>query len=125
MRRETLLAEFKKKYNGEVIRESGRWFWKDGIQKHLISNNWLMKMLFKKTKEKSNPTEETLVEIQQHQDEVMVENVGIKTPVEEQESENDASTTSEEEIKKLRNQKRREKRLQRKLEKQKQDEQSN
>jgi len=124
MRRNILMAQFKKLYGGEVIRESGRWFWKNGLQKHLISNNWLMKMLFNKRKEKSNPTEETLVEIQQHQDEVMVENVGIKTPVEEQESENDSPTPSEE-AKRLKNEKRREKRLQRKLEKQKQDEQSN
>jgi hypothetical protein len=125
MRRETLMAEFKKKYNGEIIRESGRWFWKDGIQKHLISNNWLLKMLFKKTKEKSNPTEVSKVEIQQLQDEVVVENVGIETPVEEQEPKNDSPTPSEEEVKRLKNEKRREKRLQRKLEKQKKDEQSN
>ena len=117
MNRSELTKLFLQKYGGETNKENGHWFWSKNGQKHLISNGWLQQMLSKK--------EETIVEIQQHQNEVVVENVGIETPVEEQEPKNDSPTPSEEEVKRLKNEKRREKRLQRKLEKQKKDEQSN
>lgn len=116
--RDVLMDKFKKQYDGNIVKENGKWYWIYEGAKSLISNSWLSMMLRNKlTKEK--PT----VEIQQHQDEVMVENVGIETPVEKQESENESPALSEEEIKALKNAKRREKRQQRKLEKKK-DEQS-
>lgn len=118
--RDSLMQKFKKEYDGNVVKENGRWYWIYEGAKSLISNSWLSMMLRnKKQTTKENPT----VEIQQHKNEVMVENAGVETPVEEQEPENEPSTLSEEEIKALKNAKRREKRQQRKLEKKK-DEQS-
>ena len=116
MLRDRLMDKFKKQYGGSVVKENGKWYWLYEGAKSLISNSWLYKML--RAKEQTTK-EESTVEIQQYQNKVMVENVGIKTPVEEQEPENEPTTLSEEEIKALKNAKRREKRLQRKLEKQK------
>ena len=110
MNRTELTKLFLKKYGGKTIKENGHWFWVNNDQKSMISNLWLKQMLFSK--------EEKPVEIQQHKDEIMVENAGVETPVEKQEPKNESTTLSEEEIKKIKNQKRREKRLERKLKKQ-------
>lgn len=117
MNRSELTKEFLKKYGGETKKVNGHWYWINNTQKTLISNSWLKEML-------SKPKEDKPVEIQQHQNKIVVENVGIETPVEKQESENESTALSEEEIKEMKNKKRREKRLERKLKKQ-QDEQSN
>lgn len=117
MRKSTLLEKFKKQFDGEVVRERGKWYWIKEDTKHIISTGWLVSMLKNKATEEVNP-----VEIQQYEDKIVVENVGIETPVEEQKPENDATAPSElteEEIKALKNAKRREKRRQRKLEEQK------
>lgn len=118
--RNVLMEKFKKQYDGNVVRENGKWYWIYEGAKSLISNSWLMSMLKKKPEQAKG---ESTIEIQQHQDEVMAQNVGLDTPVEEQKSENETTTLSEEELKEIKNAKRREKRKQKKLEKQKQDEQ--
>jgi len=117
MRKPILFDKFKKLYNGNTVKKNGKWYWEspEGTT-HVISNAWLLMMV---RKAKDVPKEETTVEIQQHQDKVMVKNVGIETPVEKQKPENEPSASSEEEIKRLKNQKRREQRAKRKLEQQK------
>jgi hypothetical protein len=117
MRKPILFDKFKKLYNGNTVKKNGKWSWEspEGTT-HVISNAWLLMMV---RKAKDVPKEETTVEIQQHQDKVMVKNVGIETPVEKQKPENEPSASSEEEIKRLKNQKRREQRAKRKLEQQK------
>ena len=109
MNRNELTKLFLQKHGGEIKKENGHWFWIKKDQKSMISNSWLMKMISK---------ENTTVEIQQHKNEVMVENAGVETPVEKQEPKNESPTLSEEEIKEIKNKKRREKRLERKLKKQ-------
>jgi hypothetical protein len=114
MNRSELTKLLLQKYGGETNKENGHWFWSNNGQKHLISNEWLQQMLSKK--------EETVVEIQQHQNEIVVENVGIETPVEKQEPKNKSTALSEEEIKEMKKQKRKEQRLKRKLKKQQNEE---
>lgn len=118
--RNALMEKFKKQYDGNVVKENGKWYWIYQGAKSLISNSWLMSMLKKKPEQIK---EESTIEVQQHEDKVMAENVGLNTPVEEQKSEDETSTLSEEELKEIKNAKRREKRKQKKLEKQKQNEQ--
>jgi len=110
MNRTQLIELFLKKHGGKTVKENGHWFWINNDQKSLISNLWLKQMLSDK--------EVKPVEIQQHKNEVMVENAGVETPVEKQEPKNESTTLSEEEIKEMKNKKRREKRQQRKLKKQ-------
>ena len=86
MRKSTLLEKFKKQFDGEVVRERGKWYWIKEDTKHIISTGWLVSMLKNKATEEVNP-----VEIQQYEDKIVVENVGIETPVEEQKPENDAT----------------------------------
>jgi hypothetical protein len=114
--RESLIREFKKQYDKNILKENGKWYWVHDNNKSLISNSWLSMMLTNKNKtNKENPP----LEIQQYKDKVMAENVGLDTSAKEQKPENETTTLSEEKLKEIKNAKRREKRLQRKLEKKK------
>jgi hypothetical protein len=114
--RESLIREFKKQYDNNIVKENGKWYWVHDNNKSLISNSWLSMMLTNKNKtNKENPP----LEIQQYKDKVMAENVGLDTSAKEQKPENETTTLSEEKLKEIKNAKRREKRLQRKLEKKK------
>lgn len=92
MNRNTLMTEFLKRYEGEVKKIDGKWYWLGDGTKTMISNSWLIMMNSKNHR----IIEEPIIALQQQETKTLVEDFGLNTLTEELESEDVTAGVHEE-----------------------------